>query len=329
LARNHITTSLASGGILVDIAKLLKYEPFGSFQSSIGLLCCFSSSMKDQSLLDEELAAKLEDTAPEDFARAFARLVCFPKDSLKDGKNKPDEPVLQEADVQRLTTEDLEAFAQLYVENNPYLFKKREQKRKKDAEGNTVVTPYFGEIEHSRIEDESYVRYLHRLTVIEREQQHEQLRKITQSFSSFSGGVAENLRKTLSHGDALKRALGQLRPEIPEGNFTIEPRQPDIDWAEMHRNAEAARRAPFDDLAERLDQLIDSSVESSRFMIESNQIQAQVAEEIKKSGDSASGFSKVNLWLSGLITFLHSLRTRYNGLFPETGLKAERTSPRV
>jgi len=288
----------------VDILKLMEQEPFGSFESSIGLLFCFSTSMKDQSLLAEELTEKLEDAAPEDFVRALARLVCFPKEALKDEKLKPDDPVLQEADVQRLTREDLETFAKLYVENNPYLFKKREQKRKKNAEGQTVVTPYLGEVEHPQLNDESYASYLHRLTVIEHDRRREQLLKLSKSFSSFSGGVAENLRKTLSHGDSLKRVLEHMRPEISRPDFTHGPKLPDYDWAEMQRNAEAVRRAPFDELAERLDQLIDSSVESSRFMIESNQIQAQVAEEIKRSGDSASTFSKLNLWLSGLIIIL-------------------------
>lgn len=257
----------------MDILKLMGQGPFGSFESSIGLLFCFSASMKDQSLL-AELTETLEDIAPEDFVRALARLACFPKDVLKDEKLKPDGPALQEADVQRLTSEDLGTFAKLYVKNNPCLFTKREQKRKKSAGGQTVVTSYLGDIEHPQFNDESYASYLHRLMVIEHDRRREQLLKLSKSFSSFSGGVAENLRKTLSHGASLKRALEHMRPEVAQPDFMFGPKLPDYDSAEMQRNAEAVRRAPFDELAERLDQLIESSIESSRFIIESNQSQA-------------------------------------------------------
>jgi hypothetical protein len=263
---------------LVDLSKLFNQEPFASFQSSLGNLCVFTCSMKDQTALSETLSLKLEKTRPEDFVRAFMQRVCFPDGFLKDGKSKPDAPVLTDSERKKLTLDDIETFAKIYVDNNHYLFTKQEYKKKRDAEGS--FTPHQGEVEHPRTEGESYVEYLFRLTLIERAKKREQAEKRKNSFSNFSGRVADNLRKNIAHGDSLMYAMERLR------------------------NEEVARRAPFDDLAKRLDQLVDNSIESSKFIVESNAIQADVAEELKKSGDSASLFSKKNIWLSIVIIVL-------------------------
>lgn len=289
---------------MVDLAKLLKQEPFGSFQSSLGKLWVFKNSVKDQSALSEALPRTLDDTTSEDFVRGFTRFVCFPDGSLTDGKSKPDAPVLTDSDVNRLTNDDLETFAKIYVENNRYLFTKREYKRKKDAEGKYTVTPYLGDVQHPRSDGESYVEYLYRLSLIEQTERREQGEKLRSSFSNFSGGVAESIRNNLAHGDSLRRAMESLRPGLLAHRFHAEPVIPSVDLGGINRNAEEARRAPFDDLARRLDQLVDSSIESSGFMVESNAIQAKVAEELKKSGDSASLFSSKNLRLSIAIIVL-------------------------
>lgn len=183
---------------MVDLAKLLKQEPFGSFQSSLGKLWVFKSSLKDQSALSEALPRTLEDTTSEDFVRAFARFVCFPDGSLKDGKSKPDAPVLTDSEVNKLTNDDLENFSKIYVDNNRYLFTKREYKRKTDAEGNLTVTPYLGDVQHPRFDGETYVEYLFRLSLIEQTERREQDEKLRSSFSNFSVGVAESIRNISS-----------------------------------------------------------------------------------------------------------------------------------
>lgn len=289
---------------MVDLADLLKQKPVGSIESSLGKLWIFSCSMKDQRELDKKLSQKLEKTVPEDFVRAFVQFVCFPEGSLKEGQFKPESPILSDSELLKLTEEDLEEFAQVYVKNNRYLFREREYERTKDSDGTIGVRPQEGKIEHPRDAEESFVDYLHRLTLIERERQREQAEKLMNSFTGFSSGLAESLRKNLAHGDALRRAAGHLRPELTDHNFVVEPKVQSVDWAELHRNAEEARLAPFRDLAERLDQLVESSAQASEFMVEANELQAQIAEEIKRSGDSASSFSKITLWLSVVIIIL-------------------------
>lgn len=288
----------------MDLAKLQKQEPVGSIESSLGKLWIFCCSMKDQSELDEKLPQNLEKSAPEQFVRAFAQFVCFPEGSLKEGKFKPDSPVLPDSGLVRLTPEDLEAFARIYVENNQYLFRKREYDRTKNSDGMAVIRPHEGEVEHPRAKEESYVDYLYRLTLLEHERQRKQSEKLRKSFSSFSGGLADSIRKNLAHGDALRRAVGNLRPELMDQSFAVEPRAPSIDWGQLHQNAEEARLAPFRDLAERIDQLVDSSAQASEFMVEANELHARVADEIKRSGDSASSYSKKTLALSVMIIVL-------------------------
>jgi len=294
----------------LDLGKLLKHEAYACIETSIGELCVFSINMKGQTELHKKLGTSLENCTPEDFLRDFCVFVCFPQESLKEDKYKPDSPVLTDEDVSKLTEGELDKIAGIYIENNEYLFKKLEFKKKKNEKGETVNCGEYNEIEHPRNEGESNTSYLYRLSILEMEKHKRQLEDMFKSVSglgSFSSKLTDSIKNTLTWGDSLSKAMESIRPiHLPEIR-PIERELLNIDFAKIERDREERRLQPFNELSNRLDQLIESSVQATEFMIEANKIQTRIAAEIKESGDITEKYSKKNIFLSVVVIALTAI----------------------
>ncbi len=291
----------------LNLGKLLKQEAFACIDTCIGELCIFSINVKGQTELNKKIGASLKECSPSDFLRSFCLYVCFPKESLKDNKYKPENQVLTDDDVNKLSEDDLEKIAGIYIDNNEYLFKKLVFKKKKNEKGETVNYGEYKEIEHPREESESNTSYLHRLSILEGEKHKKQLEDMFKSVSGlggFSSKLTDSIKNTLTWGNSLSKAMESIRPINQPQIRPIEYEHPSIDFAEMARESEKRRLQPFNELSEQLDQLIESSVQASEFMIEANKIQTQIAAEIKTSGDVTERYSKKNILLSGIVIFL-------------------------
>jgi len=236
--------------------------------------------------------------------------VCFPKGSLKEEKYKPDNPILTDKDVNELTEDELEKIAGIYIDNNEYLFRKLEFKKKKNDKGEVVHYGEYSEIEHPRNEGETNISYLYRLSVLEidkRKKQMEDMFKSVSGLGSFSSSLTDSIKNTLTMGDSLSKALESIRPiSVPELR-PIEREPFHLDWAKIERDKEERRLQPFNELANRLDHLIESSVQASEFMIEANKIQTRIASEIKASGDLTDKHSRKNILLSGIVIALTAI----------------------
>jgi len=291
----------------LDLGKILKQEAYACIDTCIGELCVFGINVKGQTELQEKIDASLKECSPSDFVRSFCLYVCFPKESLKDNKYKPDRPVLTDDDVNNLSEDDLEKIAGIYIEKNNYLFKKLTFKKKTNEKGETVNYGEYKDIEYPREESESNTSYLYRLSILEGEKykkQFEDMFKSVSGLSSFSSKLTDSIKNTLTLGDSLSKAMESIRPINQTYIRPIEYESPSIDLAKITRENEERRLQPFNELSERLDQLIESSVQASEFMIEANKIQTQIAAEIKTSGDVTERYSKKNILLSGIVIFL-------------------------
>lgn len=290
----------------LDLVKLLKQEAYACIETSLGELCVFGINAKGQTELQKNLDSSLEDCLPADFIRNLCVYVCFPKDSLKEEKYKPDNPVLTIEDVKNLTEDELERIAGTYLDNSEYLFKKLEFKKKKNDKGETVNYGEYNEIEHPRNEEETNIFYLYRLSVLEIEKRKKQMEGLFKSVSglgNFSSALTDSIKNTLTMGDSLSKAMESIRPiHMPELR-PIEREPLHLDFAKIE-DKEKRRLQPFNELSERLDQLIVSSVQASEFMIEANKIQTSIAYEIKVSGDLTDKHSRKNIWLSGIVITL-------------------------
>lgn len=260
--------------------------------TSIGELCIFHLTIGSQIELYEELGKSISESNPTEFVRKLSRQICFPKESLKENKYKPKEPVLSVDEIASLTEDDLEAIAQVYVENNDYLFRKLVFETSNETEAGTKVNLDKGEIEYPRGEKESFTQYLTRLSIIQKEKQTAQFKKLYSGITNFSNTLGENIKKTFLMGNSLKREMESIRPSY----LISESGVPNI--TDLTRRIEENRLKPFNELASRLDQLIEASAQAVEFSIEANKIQTEIAEEIKSSSDENTKFAEKNIGIA-------------------------------
>ncbi len=296
-------------------------EPFGCINTVIGELCVFSINLRDQGALYNTVDKPKQEVAPKEYVKSLVKFICFPKESLKEGKYKPDTPVINQDQINTLTEKDLESIAKIYVEKNPYLYKELEIKEETRENGEIEKIREYNKVIHPKNENESNVEYLHRLSILEDEKVAEKFKDIYESIAGvgkFSDSLTENIKKTLSWGDSLSKSLEALKPlsgVVPvteHAENTLQEKKNylanhvrqeflnsrGIDFAKIARESEESRLKPFNDLSQRLDKLINSSVLASEFMIKANEIQTTIASEIKSSSDSSTLFSKRNISLS-------------------------------
>ncbi|MFH1614493.1 MAG: hypothetical protein ABIG61_05360 [Planctomycetota bacterium] len=300
---------------------LIRHKPFAAFDSSIGKLCLITLCAGDQIKLLESLEQSLELCPAEVFVRKLMVYICYPEESLDSEGYKPESMILSDDDIEKLSTEEIEKFAEIYIKHEDYLYRKTLTKKRTDEDGKEVIYFENGEIEHPRNDNETFVQYLHRLYVLQEKKMKEQLSKMTKSIigtARFSAGLSQNIKNTLSMGNSISKALGCIGGLSAKDSIlksmtdfkTAQPlatpklTRPNIDFGEIVRLSEENRRAPFDDLANRLDQLIEINTQSTEFMVEMNKTQTGIAGEIKASGESASNFSKWNIVFTVLVIVL-------------------------
>ncbi len=294
----------------LDLGKISNQKAHGYLQTSIGKLYIFSINANNQRALKKQLGCPIKNCDPEIFARNLAVFICYPEDQLIEGKFKPDTPVISSNDVANLTGAELEKIARIYVNGNDYLYKKLEFKTRTNDKGGKVHHAEYKGVEYPRKESESYINYLHRLSINEEEKQKKQMEKLLGSISglnSFSSKLSNSIKNTLFLGDSLSRAMESFRAINKPTIHPTTQNFPITDFIENERLNEKRRLKPFNELSDRLDQLIDLSIQSSEFMIEANSIQTSIAAEIKSSGDITKKYSKKNNLLTFVVIFISLL----------------------
>lgn len=288
---------------MVDIANI-PYEPFACVYTAIGQLCVFSISYRNEEELYEELGKPIDERESTDFIKKFISYVCYPKDSLKDGQNKPDKPLLNDDAILSLTDDDLQTIARIYIENNENLFKKLILKEEENDQGQTVVSYEYGQVEYPKNKNESYTQYLLRLYVEKEKRHKKQKEKMLSGIRSFSSGLEASIKNTLSWGDSLRKTIESIRPVDIANIMSVEAKSPIADILKIEWMKEERRLKPFKELSDRLDQLVGISTKSIEFTIKANEIQTEIAGEIKSSGDVTTKFSKENINLTRIVILL-------------------------
>ncbi|GEM_PF-2427100 len=154
-----------------------RQKPFGQINSSIGPLTLFASTAADQTALYKELGKRVYQCEPEEYVRRLARHICFPTDQLKKKASRPARPLFTSEDVKDLSAVDLEVFSALYIQNHPSLYRKFESARAVDKNGNPVISWKLEDVLHPKEDDESFIRYLHRLACLKEKRELEQAEK--------------------------------------------------------------------------------------------------------------------------------------------------------
>jgi len=294
----------------------LRREPVGSVNTKFGELFIFRLSMGEQTQLHEDFTKSIKKVNSEEFVRKLIRFVCYRKSDLLEGKFKPEEPCLSSEEIDELSEDEIEDFAREYIKRNQYLYKESKTKAKKNEKGDTTFHSEFGKEIHPKIDGETNVEYLQRLSIIERDNQRKQVEKMVKPFSDLIRNsmpasekikdilFSDKINQTLAMGDSLKKTIDAMRPDETFQIHATETYPPQIDFAELARKQEEQRREPFNELSAKLGHIIDASVKTADFTMEMNKIQKQIADELEESGKKSRRFSITNIFLSVIIILL-------------------------
>ncbi len=277
------------------LSKALEIKPLDNIDTSIGKLYLFTVSLTNQSSILKELNSPIEKANPHDYVKRLFVFACYPENSLKDEKYKPENPAFTLEDINNLPEIELEKIAQAYVINNEYLFKKPELEEKTNLDNKSNHSESTDLI-HPKEGDESYINYLHRLSYLEQKKRLDKIKSMLPpqpNLESFSKILSNGIANNLMLGDSLARSSEAIR--------SVQHEHTSFDWAEHHRNIAREHREPFDALARRLDELINSSAQASEFMVQANKIQTEIAAEIKSGGDATDRHAKKNIGLTYLV----------------------------
>lgn len=300
----------------MDIDLHSSKEPVGSFNTKVGELFVFSPTMSVWTKSNEELSGSQKEVTSEEFVRNLIRFVCYRETDLLNGRFKPEKPCLSREAIDEFSEAEIEIFAKEFVEHNQYLYREQEFVPKKNEQGGSTLTPEFGKEIHPKTDSETFVEYLHRLSIIDKDRQEKQAKNTTNLYEKMfrnSMSATEKVKdmllknqinQTLGVGDSLKKMIDSMRQDEALKIHATDAHIPQMDLAEMNRKQEERRREPFNELSAKLGDIFTVSSESASYMVDMNKIQKRIADELEQSGIKSRRFSKANIWLSIIIIIL-------------------------
>ncbi len=208
-------------------------------------------------------------------------------------------PDLSISDAEALSETEVENFARLYLIANEWLFRKSIIKPKV-VNGSEDISFESGDIEHPKDEDESYVQYLYRLTVLI----FDQLTKtMNDTMKAFSVPIQSQISEVARMGAELSRTAREASGwELPKEFLKTRDFVPQI-------------RNPLDKVEARLGRLTEISAGGIELLVQTNKTQIAIAAELKAS-------SKTNILLSWIIIWLSILSLILAGFAYSAGSKS-------
>ncbi|MEI7835676.1 MAG: hypothetical protein WCK05_04605 [Planctomycetota bacterium] len=280
------------------------FKPIDFIDSSLGRLAVFPISYGDHVKVFGEPPHSIQEMLPSELATRLIPYIVHIEESLGEGKIKPAAPTLSPEQVAALSDAEIEAILAVHIRDQRHLYCRFESTTTTDAEGKSVVSSDYGEIEHPKEQGETNAQYLKRLYILQEQRLKEDGERFCGSMLGFSEPIRKSIASTLTMGDSLGKAMEGLRSRISRGidvaAATAMPKIPEVDWQSIAHDAEESRWAPFNSLADRLDQLVRLGTASSEFMVRMNETQTGIAGEIKSSGDSAARIGRDSLKVTRL-----------------------------
>ena len=283
---------------------------YTTIQTSIGELCFFDLIVKNMLEIEKKLPKAMEDLSPKELFMFYLPFFAYIKSDLIDTDLKRTKQyLLKNEDIQKLSDNELEKLAKIFMENNSYLYELSDLQTRHKEDG-TLVLNIDKQIYKSLLkqDDEGYLDWFYRTSLKKYEKDKEKWQKLT---SSFSSGVSKDMLKTVGLGNSLASSLEWMKktsfsqPRIPEYKLEM----PQIDFAEIERNNEQKRLAPFKELSSKMDMMIEAEQQTVAFMNQANLTQMEISSELKTSSDATNKTSKFNIILTLVVIFLTIVST--------------------
>jgi len=285
----------------------------------LGKLFIFKLNLKEQGELLKEINNNIEGISPVEYAKLLIKYSCYPENKLTDGKYKPDQPSLCKDDVDLLLEVEIESFAEKYIGINDHLFRETIAIEKKEETGKSVLSIEKGDIQYPKKDNESFVDYLHRLSVVEVKKVAEMMAATFESMSGFSKKLQEQLKESLSFGDSLRRSYENIKPleSMSKSSMLSKLAEMTPPYTKVETFSDAIKRGtdslakPISNLSDRLDELINISKNQTVFLVDMNESQVGIASELKTSGKTTTRFTIVNIFISIIIVVLTAIAAFY------------------
>lgn len=300
-------------------------QPLKCLDTGIGELCLFSIRYKDSMEFLKRLNGPIEEISSLECFKIYLPLFAYLKKDLESPEfERPDGYLLQRDDIEKLTDHDLEEVAKIIIEDNSYLYKESKTIQDKKEDGTIVLKiQKSDDITLPQNPDELYIKYFHRLLIEQAKKDKERFKKMA---SSFSMGLSGDIFKTYNVGRTLTDQIGTISKmsdyvksitsspfedkKVVVTNFEVsKPNYHLPDFAEIHRQQEKNRLAPFKDLSLKMEAMIDAEKKTVEFMSNVYTTQVEIANELKSSSDSAGVYSKKNVTFTIVIIVLTIIST--------------------
>lgn len=217
-----------------------KEKEFQFETASLGELFSFGLAIGHLQELYKRLGKDVEKSSPNDYVRTLISVSCHPKEKLIDGKYRPNNYSLSLEDANRLSDDDLEKFSFLYLEKNDSLYRiYLTTKQPTENSKETLDSFEYNDVEYNKKDNESYVEYLHRLSVKKEKRETERIKKLYsdaektvkqfKEMTGFSKTLQDQINSTLTMGNALRNSFEHARATVKIEPFPIKTMLPKID----------------------------------------------------------------------------------------------------
>ena len=265
--------------------------------TSIGKLYFFDLIVKNSRDIKKELSKPLENFSAKKLFKFYLPYFAYLEKDLIDTKLKrPKKYLLNQKEVDSLSDNELEELAKIFIENNSYLYKKSETKKRHKDDG-TVVLSLDNEVDEKLFKrnNESHIDWFYRLILYQNEKEKKQMEKFT---SSFSSAVSKDIFKTIGFGNSLENSLNSIKKA---SYIEHKVEMPQIDFVEIERKKEERRLAPLKELSLKMDAMIEAERQTVSFINQTNLTQMEIATELKSSSDANNKTSKLNIFLTIIV----------------------------
>lgn len=299
------------------------YGPDGYYDSSIGKLAIYSPRVKDERSLYSELGNELSKVNSETFLRTLIRHICYPVRCLGEDNRRPNEPCLSEADIAKMSSNEINDIAKIYLDIATYLYREFIDKTE-IRDGKKVISSEDGDIIHHKNDGESNMDYLYRLYTIRDETYKKRYEDLLGPFkmAQFSDSAMGNIKNALNLGSSLHDSINMLSA-IPKNFNNIKLAQQltasplsrsDTEINDLEKSAQDLLRsdveskwAPFRMLESKLNELVERSNTSIDYLVKMNDAQLIAIAETKTSSNENTRYSKVNMILTIFVIVLSIL----------------------
>lgn len=289
-------------------ALLAPAKPYATLATSIGTLGVYFLSAAASDKVQKQTGERFGKQPDDEFACTLFPLICWPVTSEE--QPKPSATTLTPQDVARLTPEEQDAIATIFLAHNKSYTHKTISVSEKKPDGSPITRLTTGAIEYPPQDSERPISYLQRILALRTKELQEHLRKnfadtqkmINSLHTGFSISINDQITKTLSQGAQLQAIAESLTKKWENIRFAIpEPAHATATLPELPPLPLVSLPELFDGLQQQIKQVVLLASTGNEFLVGMNNTQTAIAAAIKESADSSRRWTIAGFIVAALV----------------------------